>query len=185
MVRGRPSKQKDAREWLEKYIQNTPKGMRLAKDIQARGALEGFGWKTLKKVKKALGYGSLKREDKWFWFNPFFMDSSQPSLVEETAQKLEQIATDVVTLAQTRAQHAQARARKKQNAKCNNRNVLTQVASVQHTWKTLEQTLDLLRGMATSKPCDPPITDEEIVQIAYEAYGVSMPAPKTSSDIEF
>jgi cell division protein FtsB len=182
---GQPSKQKDAREWLEKYIQATPKGMRFAKDIRARGALEGYGWVTLQKVKKVLGYRSLKREGKWFWFNPFFISPSQQSLVEATTEQLERIATEVAIQNQTRAEKTRTRARQKQNARCNNKDILAQAARVQYGYKQpLEQTINLALGLARTKPCDPPFTDEDVEQIVREVYGISKPVPKTA-DIEF
>ena|SRR5258708_10933135 len=176
MGRGRPSKQKDAREWLEKYVQRSPNGMRFAKDIIARGSLEGYGFITLQRAKKELGYRSIRREDKWFWFNPLFLSAGQ-SPVEEATRKLEQVSVDVMALAQTRAAQTQERARKRKNAKCANKNILAQAAGIQRSYnKTFDQTVSLIQGMARSKPCDPPLTDEELINIVREEYGIPKPA---------
>ena len=161
--------------WLEKYVQRSPNGMRFAKDIIARGALDGYGFVTLQKAKKELGYRSLRREDKWFWFNPLFL-SGQQSAVEEATRKLEQVSVDILASAQTRAAQAQERARRRTNAKCNNKNILAQVAHVQHgLGKSFDEVLSTLRELAKSKPCDPPLTDEEIFGVVLEEYGIPKP----------
>src|SRR5271154_1355888 len=122
MRTGRPSTQPAAQEWLAKYISSTPKGMRFAEDVKVVGASKGFGWLTLNRAKKAIGYKSLRSDNKWFWFNPYFIDPAQPSLAETTASKIEQVAKDAtatVNLAEARLQDKRDQIKERAKAKIN------------------------------------------------------------------
>src|SRR5271154_1762261 len=122
MRTGRPSKQPAAETWLAEHLSATAKGMRFAEEIKVVGAGKGFGWQVLQRAKKALGYQSLRSDNKWLWFNPYHINSDQPSLAEATASKIEQIAKDAtatVNLAEARLQDKRDQIKERVKAKIN------------------------------------------------------------------
>jgi hypothetical protein len=182
MGAGRPSRQPAAQEWLEQYLGNNPKGMRFAEEIKAVGAAKGFGWLSLKRAKKALGYRSMKSEISnggWLWYNPHFIPASQANLAEQTAQSLDQIEKNVgtvIAITETRQKEQQEARRAKNNAKAFSREDIQQLARTHHKLnQPLLKTIALVKAMAENKPMDPPLTEYEIHQLVADQYGVPVP----------
>ena len=176
-MRGRPSNQPAAQEWLEAYLSSTPKGMRFAEEVKVVGAVKGYGWLTLKRAKKALGYKSLRSDNKWLWFNPYHINPDQPSLAEATASKIEQIAKDAtatVNLAEARLQDKRDQIKERVKAKINKTGwsdvTIANAARAQARIASLDKGIAFIQEAVKQFPLDPPFTDEEVAQIVREEY---------------
>jgi hypothetical protein len=175
---GRPSKREEIKNWLLEYIAKATTGKRLATDVKAAAARNGYGVLSLKRAKRDAGIQSKKlRLDAWLWYNPFDVRedvSRQTAAVERLAEQGTKLVKSVIERDEQKM-HAEMNNtgwKEDQIRKVAQQQIRVRLQNGVGSVEALDQAITFLQESAKRSPVYPAFTNDDVAQIVIEEFGV-------------